>query len=247
MSGLKKPVTVFPRRSSARQVCGSKRKGALFQNISLVVIRIQPRLFECFVILANQTVQCVVLVPYHGLAVLVDSADIAHIIVLVLYAFRDREFISALFTEIHRTRHACCMVAYLPVIDILRRKFGIVLPYLAPCVPAQFIRLRAELIRSRRDALQLARGIALIRICIRPGCRSALRYARHLAVFIVRIRFRIFRRFSRFARVARQPVIGVVIGIALRLSAHSVRYRRRFFLRIVRTVYVFARRRRTSA
>lgn len=63
---------------------------------------------------------------------------------------------------------------------------------------------------------------------LRSRCRSALRYARYLAVRVICICFRIFRRFTRFARVVRQAVIGIVIGIALRLSAHLVRHRRRF-------------------
>jgi len=54
------------------------------------------------------------------------------------------------------------MIAHLAVIDILRRKFGIVLPYLTACIPAQLIRLRTKLIRTGRNAIQLPRGIAFV-------------------------------------------------------------------------------------
>lgn len=53
------------------------------------------------------------------IAVLIDSAYIAHIIVLVLYAFRDREFISALLPEVYADRHVRRMVTHFVIIDIL--------------------------------------------------------------------------------------------------------------------------------
>ena len=98
-----------------------ERRFSLAKDIPVVVITVQPRFAEQFIIFANQTVQCVVLVPYHGLAVLVDVANVAHLIVHVFDAFRNREFISALFAVIHRARHICGMVAHFAVINILRR------------------------------------------------------------------------------------------------------------------------------
>ena len=46
---------------------------AFAKDIPVVVIGVQPRLFERFIILADKPVQRIVLVPYHGRAVFVDS------------------------------------------------------------------------------------------------------------------------------------------------------------------------------
>ena len=73
-----------------------------------------------FIILTDQSVQCVVLVPHSRRAVFVNSADVPHLVVLVLDAFRDREFISAFFAEIHRARHILRMIVHFAVIDIIR-------------------------------------------------------------------------------------------------------------------------------
>ena len=85
---------------------------SLAKDIPLVVIAVQPRLFERFIILSDKSVQRVVLIPYHGLTVLVDSADVAHPIVLVLDIPRNREDFPFLLPEIYA------------VLNSLRHPFG---------------------------------------------------------------------------------------------------------------------------
>ena len=59
---------------------------AFAKDIPVIIVTVQPRFSERFV-----------LVPHNGCAVFVDAANVAHLVVFVLDAFRNREIFSAYF------------------------------------------------------------------------------------------------------------------------------------------------------